>query len=68
MKRVGDISGTYAAVGLGATVGGGASALKMRNANGVIVDVVASTEGIGFSIVTIILQDNSMPEMHRDSD
>jgi hypothetical protein len=60
LKKLSDINGTYAAVGTGATVGGGGAAITMKNANGVIIDVVTTTEGVSFSLgtagVTITLQ------------
>jgi hypothetical protein len=60
LKKFSDINGTYAAVGTGATVGGGGAAITMKNANGVIIDVVTTTEGVSFSLgtsgVTITLQ------------
>ncbi len=60
LKQLSDINGTYVAVGTGATVGGGGAAITMKNANGVIIDAVTTTEGIGFTLgtagVTIKLQ------------
>ena len=60
LKQLSDINGTYAAIGTGATVGGGGAAITMKNANGVIIDAVTTTEGISFTLgsagVTITLQ------------
>ena len=60
LKKLTDINGTYASVGVGATVGGGGAGLTMKNANGVIIDVVTTAEGVNFAIggqgVTITLQ------------
>lgn len=52
LKKVADIDGTYAAIGTGATVGGGGSAITMKNAKGVVVDVFTTTEGLGLGIGT----------------
>lgn len=52
LKNVADINGTYAAIGTGATVGGGGSAIAMKNAKGVVVDVFTTTEGLGLGIGT----------------
>jgi len=60
LKQLTDINGTYAAIGTGATVGGGGAAITMKNANGVIIDAVTTTEGLSFTLgpggVTITLQ------------
>jgi len=60
LKKLSDINGTYTAVGTGITVGGGGSAVTMKNANGVIIDAITTTEGVSFSFgpggVTITLQ------------
>lgn len=60
LKQLSDINGTYAAIGTGATVGGGGAAVTMKNAKGVLIDIVTTTEGVSFSLgtsgVTITLQ------------
>jgi hypothetical protein len=60
LKQLSDINGTYTAIGVGATVGGGGAGITMKNANGVIIDAVTTTEGISFTLgsagVTITLQ------------
>jgi len=60
LKSTSDIDGTYAAIGTGVSVGGGGSAITMRNANGVIIDVMTTTEGVNFTLgasgVTITLE------------
>jgi len=60
LKKLTDINGTYAAIGTGVTVGGGGAAITMKNANGVIIDAVTTTEGVSFTLgtggVTITLQ------------
>jgi hypothetical protein len=60
LKNLTDINGTYAAIGAGVTVGGGGSAITMKNANSVMIDVTTTTEGANFLLgaagVTITLQ------------
>jgi hypothetical protein len=50
LKKLEDIEGNYAGVGAGATVAGGGGVTTMRNQNGVVVDAVATTEGVGISL------------------
>jgi hypothetical protein len=50
LSKLADFDGNYTAVGTGATVGGGASVLTMRNQNGVVIDKVATTQGLKFSL------------------
>ena len=52
LKNLSDINGTYFAVGTGATVGGGGAAITMKNAKGVIIDVMTTSEGVSFSLGT----------------
>jgi hypothetical protein len=52
LKNLSDINGTYFAVGTGVTVGGGGSAITMKNANGVLIDAVTTTEGVSFTFGT----------------
>jgi hypothetical protein len=46
LKKLTDIDGTYAAVG------GGGSAVAMKNANGVVIDLYTTSEGVSFSLGT----------------
>ena len=46
LKKLDDINGNYASVGAGATVGGGGSAVAMRNQNGVVIEAVSTTQGL----------------------
>jgi hypothetical protein len=50
LKKVEDFDGNYAAVGTGATVGGGGGVATMRNQNGVVIDVVSTTQGLKLTI------------------
>jgi hypothetical protein len=50
LKKLADINGTYTAVGTGATVIAGGSAITMQNAKGVIIDLYTTTEGVNFSL------------------
>jgi hypothetical protein len=52
LKKLSDINGTYAAVGTGATVGGGGSAITMKNTKGVVIDVFTTTEGASIGLGT----------------
>ena len=52
LKKLSDINGTYAAIGTGATVGGGGTAIAMKNAKGVIIDIYTTTEGVNLSLGT----------------
>jgi hypothetical protein len=52
LKKLSDINGTYAAIGTGAAVGGGGSAIAMKNAKGVIIDIYTTTEGASLSLGT----------------
>ena len=46
LKHLQDFNGTYAAAGAGATAGGGAAASAMRNQNGVVIHLKATTRGV----------------------
>ncbi len=50
LKSLSDINGTYAAIGTGATVGGGGSAIALKNQKGVVIDLYTTTEGVSFSL------------------
>jgi hypothetical protein len=61
LKNLKDINGQYVSVGAGMTVAGGGSGIAMKNANGVIIHVITTTEGVNFNLgaqgVTIKLQE-----------
>ncbi len=50
LKKLEDINGNYVGVGAGATVGGGAGAVTMKNQNGVVIEVVSTSKGLGIAI------------------
>ena len=50
LAKLADFDGNYTAVGTGATVGGGASVVTMKNQNGVVIDSVSTTQGLKLSI------------------
>jgi len=50
LKDVADFDGNYTAVGAGATIAGGGSAVSMRNQNGVTVNLVATSQGVKFTL------------------
>jgi len=49
LNKLSDFDGNYTAVGTGVTVAGGASAATMRNQNGVVINLVSTTQGLKFS-------------------
>jgi len=52
LKNLTDINGTYVAVGTGATVAVGGTAVAMKNEKGVIIDLYTTTEGLSLSLGT----------------
>jgi hypothetical protein len=52
LKKLSDINGTYAAIGTGGTAIAGGSAIAMKNAKGVIIDVYTTTEGASLGLGT----------------
>jgi hypothetical protein len=50
LAKIEDFDGNYTAVGTGATVGGGASVVTMKNQNGVVIDSVSTTQGLKVSV------------------
>ena len=45
LAKIEDFAGNYAAVGIGATVGGGAGATVLRNQHGVVMELLSTTQG-----------------------
>lgn len=52
LKNIADLNGTYAAIGTGATVGGGGAAIAMKNQKGVVIDLYTTTAGASFTLGT----------------
>ncbi len=50
LAKIEDFSGNYAAVGIGATVGGGAGATVLRNQHGVEIALLSTTQGASVSV------------------
>lgn len=50
LKKLADFDGNYTAAGIGATVAGGAAATAMKNQNGVKINLVATTQGLKFTL------------------
>jgi hypothetical protein len=50
LKKVEDFSGNYVAAGAGVTVGGGASAVALKNQNGVEMTLTATTQGVKLAL------------------
>ena len=48
LKKLSDFTGNYAAAAAQATVGGGAGASTMKNQNGVVIELVSTTQGVNF--------------------
>ena len=56
-----DFSGTYVAWGAGLTIGGGGSAVYMKNEHGVVIKLLSTTTGLRFNLsgngIKVRLQD-----------
>ncbi|MCK9197592.1 MAG: hypothetical protein M0P16_11505 [Syntrophales bacterium] len=50
LKNLKDFNGTYTSVSAEATVAGGAGGITMKNQNGVVIKLVATTQGINFKL------------------
>lgn len=50
LKNLDDFNGTFTSVGAGATVGGGGGGMTMKNQNGVVMNVVATTQGLSLKL------------------
>jgi hypothetical protein len=50
LTKVSDFPGNYTAATAGATVAGGAAATAMKNQNGVVMELTATTQGLQFTL------------------
>ena len=50
LSKLEDFSGTYAASEAGAAVGGGASAVALRNQNGVVIELTSTQTGVKLTL------------------
>jgi hypothetical protein len=50
LKKLSDFSGTYVAVGAGATAAGGAGVTVMRNENGVVIEMQSTAQGADLKV------------------
>jgi len=50
LSKLEDFEGTYMAVAAGSTIGGGGGKVAMKNQNGVVVQMQATTLGVGLTI------------------
>lgn len=50
LKKLEDFNGNYTSFAAGATVAGGGAGATMKNQNGVIINVVATTQGLNFKL------------------
>ena len=50
LKKLEDFNGNYTSFAAGLTVAGGGAGATMKNQNGVIINVVATTQGLNFKL------------------
>ena len=50
LKKLSDFNGTYTGAAAEGTVGGGAGISTMKNQNGVVIDLVSTTQGVNFKL------------------
>jgi hypothetical protein len=50
LSKLSDFAGLYTAWSAGATLGGGGSAVYMKNEHGVVIKLISSTEGLRFNL------------------
>lgn len=50
LNKLGDFAGTFAAAQAGAAVGGGMSAVALRNQNGVVMELTSTQTGVKFTL------------------
>jgi hypothetical protein len=50
LKNIADFDGNYTSFGAGITIAGGGSGATMKNQNGVVLNVVATTQGLTFKL------------------
>ena len=50
LKKLEDFNGNYTSFGAGITIAGGGSGATMKNQNGVVMNVVATTQGLTFKL------------------
>jgi hypothetical protein len=50
LKKLEDFDGNYTAAAAGVTIAGGGSAAAMQNQNGVVVQIVSTTQGLKFAL------------------
>jgi hypothetical protein len=52
LSKLEDFDGNYTGTGAGATVGGGAAVLALRNSNGVGIEMIAMTKGVSLAVAS----------------
>jgi hypothetical protein len=50
LHKVEDFDGTYTAYAIGSTIGGGGSIATLRNQNGVVIKIVATSQGLKLTL------------------
>ena len=52
LNKLEDFNGNYASIAAGAAVGGGPAATSMKNQNGVVIELISTTQGVSFTLAT----------------
>jgi plastocyanin domain-containing protein len=50
LKKLSDFNGTYASAAAEGTLGGGAGASTMKNQNGVVIQLISTTQGVNIKL------------------
>ena len=50
LKKLEDFNGNYTAASAEGTMAGGAGALTMKNQNGVVIDLISTTQGVNLKL------------------
>ena len=50
LKKLSDFNGTYAGAAAEGTIGGGAGISTMKNQNGVVIELLSTTQGVNFKL------------------
>jgi hypothetical protein len=50
LRRVADFSGNYVSISAGAALAGGGSVTSLRNQNGVVIDGIATAQGVRLTL------------------
>ena len=50
LKKLSDFNGTYTGAAVEGTIGGGAGVSTMKNQNGVVIELLSTTQGVNFKL------------------